>query len=345
MSSTSKTKDLTNFEQTHGLKMLLFVDADNQVVKGCYMVIEAGTPEELETVHYRQTNGLNGNVIYYYLNGTMSNGIAYVAGRPRHKIMQLPESEVMALKNGDGGRMVQGCTIHYIETGYTGCVYDYCHWYPTGYVGFPVCDNGGGSHVENDVDDGFEGGTPNEGGVSINSNVIPADPHMPGQDKDPVDPGKYMNCFNNIPNDGASFKVIVQVQEPVPGMRVNYGINGVGHTAITLMKKGNNGATITQTIGFYPAANKFSGPSKIVDNAKAGEAGNIDFTISMAFDLGSNSDAFGKIVAGVANPPAEYQLFGMNCTAFVVGACSLGGINLPSALNGVAGFYDPLNLV
>ena len=48
---------------------------------------------------------------------------------------------------------------------------------------------------------------------------------------------------------------------------------------------------------------------------------------------------------GISNPPTEYELLGMNCTAFVVGVCNLGGITLPNALNGVATFYDPLNLV
>lgn len=351
MSNTSPTRAADKFEQTHGLKLLLFVNAKGEVEKGCYMAIETSTAAELDNVHYKKAGSLNGNVIYYNLNGTMSNGIAYVSGKAQHRISYLPESEVMALKGGDGSRMVQGCSSYYIETGYYYCVFtpysENCGWQSTGYSSYTICDSNNTqlTLADENYGGGGGGGTSNEGGASQNSNVIPANPYMPGQDKNPQDPKKYMNCFNNISNDGASFKVIVQVQEPVPGMRINYGINGVGHTAITLVKKGNNGVTITQTIGFYPAANKFSGPSKIVDNAKAGEEGNVDFTISMEFDLGSNSDAFGKIVDGVANPPHEYQLFVMNCTAFVVGACSLGGINLPSALNGVAGFYDPLNLV
>jgi hypothetical protein len=46
-----------------------------------------------------------------------------------------------------------------------------------------------------------------------------------------------------------------------------------------------------------------------------------------------------------SSPPSTYELFGMNCTAFFVVACASGSITLPSALNGVAGISDPLNLV
>ncbi|WP_461788653.1 hypothetical protein [Pedobacter sp.] len=310
MSNISKTKEPTEFENTHGLKMLFFVEGNGKVAKGCYMAVEASTTAELAEVHYKNAGGLNGNVIYYKLDGTMSNGIAYVGGRARHRISYLPDSEMFAIKNGDGSRMAHGCTMRYIETGYYYCVFtpysENCGWQSTGYSGFPVCDNSGG-YVDNDVEQGFEGGSGDN--VNSSSNIIPLNPYLPGYDKSPIDPKKYANCFKNIQNAGATYKVVVQVQEPTPGIRLNYGVNGVGHTAITLIKKGSNGVTVSQTIGFYPSGNKFSSPSKMVDNAKkSDENNNIEFTVSMEFDLAGNVQAFNKILDGISNPPAEYEL-------------------------------------
>lgn len=175
MSATSKAKDPALFAHTHALKLLLFSNEKGEITKGCYMAIEASKAEEMISVHYKNAGTLNGNVIYYHLNGTMSNGIAYVNGKARHRVSQLPESEVMAQKNGDGSRALQGCTMVYIETGYMGCIgagsYTNCQWYSTGYAGFPVCDHGGGSHVEHDVEEDYESGAGGGGGSSGNGNA------------------------------------------------------------------------------------------------------------------------------------------------------------------------------
>jgi hypothetical protein len=206
-------------------------------------------------------------------------------------------------------------------------------------------NNSTDEHVESSGSYGGSSGQSNSG-----SYVIPENPYIPDQDKSAIDPEKYIKCFNNISNVGATYKVIVQVEEPLPGTRINWTpSNGVGHTAITIMKKGSDGVSITQTIGFYPAGStaseKLLGPSKIVDNAKIGDSNKLEFTVSMEFNLGNNTSAFDNILNYISSPPSTYELFGMNCTAFVVGACSSGNITLPSALNGVAGFSDPLNLV
>lgn len=190
-------------------------------------------------------------------------------------------------------------------------------------------------------DGGGSGGSGDGGENSSESNIIPEDLYMPGQDHPAINPKDYVKCFENIPDAGASYKISVQVQEPLENSDWNYGKNGVGHTAITLTKIGSNGESITQTIGFYPAGNKFEGPSKIVDNASDDP---ISFTIQMNFDLGSNGDKFDLILAYISNPPKEYKLLGMNCTAFVFDACNRGGIILPSPWSNIAGFMDPLNV-
>ncbi|MGN7988135.1 hypothetical protein ACTJKC_12390 [Pedobacter sp. 22226] len=190
------------------------------------------------------------------------------------------------------------------------------------------------------ADPGESGGS-GGGENASESNTIPEDPYMPGQDHEAINPKDYAKCFENIPDAGASYKISVQVQEPLENSDWNYGKNGVGHTAITLTKIGSNGESITQTIGFYPAGNKFEGPSKIVDNASNDP---ISFTIQMNFELGSNGDKFDSILDYISNPPKEYKLLGMNCTAFVFDACNSGGIILPSPWSNIAGFMDPLNV-
>ncbi|MCZ4225451.1 hypothetical protein [Pedobacter rhodius] len=179
------------------------------------------------------------------------------------------------------------------------------------------------------------GGDSGGDGGSAGSNTIPSDPYLPGQDHEAINPKDYTKCFANIPDAGATYKVIVQVLEPVPGTSLNYGfVNGVGHTAITLIKQGSNGIRVTQTVGFYPTTNPFHSPSKIVNNSNQ-----TDYTIRMIFDMGSNATDFNKILNGIENPPSDYDLLEMNCTVFVVGICSSGGISLPNALTtvGVAG--------
>jgi hypothetical protein len=173
--------------------------------------------------------------------------------------------------------------------------------------------------------------SPTVGSGSAGSYNIPDDPYMPGQDNVAIDPKKYTKCFESIPNAGATYKVIVQVQEPAPGTSFNWApSNGVGHTAITLIKQGSNGMRVAQTLGFYPADNKISGPSKMVDNSDQ-----TDYTIRMEINMGGNFTDFKKNLSGIESPPSTYELLGMNCTAFVVGVCSLGGITLPNAITTV----------
>jgi hypothetical protein len=182
------------------------------------------------------------------------------------------------------------------------------------------------------------GGDSSTGGIS-GTNVIPSAPYMPGQDHPAINPKDYIKCFENIPDAGASYKISVQVQEPFENSDWNYGKNGVGHTAITLTKTGSNGESITQTIGFYPAANKFEGPSKIVNNGN-----DMDFTIQMNFDMGTNDEKFNAILNYISNPPKTYGLMGVNCTYFINEACKKGDLVLPSAWSNIAGFMDPLNV-
>jgi len=171
---------------------------------------------------------------------------------------------------------------------------------------------------------------------------IPTDSEPPGQDNPSIDPEDYTDCFDNISNTGATFKVTAYVQEPSPGSGQHSGVNGVGHVAIGLTKTGSDGQSITQVLGFYPeGANifkEFSGPSKVVDNGDPDDP--MKYSVKMEFDMGNDATNFEKILNKVNNPPQEYHAFFDNCVRYVYDACKAGGISVP--LN-ISTIYVPTN--
>jgi hypothetical protein len=145
-----------------------------------------------------------------------------------------------------------------------------------------------------------------------------------------------MKCFQNIPDQGATMKVTVYVQEPWPGTTFNIGPNSVGHTAIGLTKT-NGGQTITQTVGFYPDAtgmSKMHAPSKIVNNG-----GDLEYNNSITYTVSAGD--FQKISDYIANPPPTYDLTSFNCTNFVYAACQKGNITLPDPYSTVGPATPP----
>lgn len=75
------------------------------------------------------------------------------------------------------------------------------------------------------------------------------------QDTDPaIDIAKYMKCFSNIPDAGATATIEIFVDIPVnsdPGKIFNWDLGSPGHSFIQL-KKQNGGQSVMQNIGFYP---------------------------------------------------------------------------------------------
>lgn len=226
-----------------------------------------------------------------------------------------------------------------------------CQWYDNNYIDAngelvvfsqQVCTydmddegDGGGS---------FDGGTGdfagNAGGGGGTAGQAPAAPTLPGENKPKVDPKKLMDCFGNIPDKGATFKVTVYVQQPWPGTSFAIGPNSVGHTAIGLTKT-NGSTSITQVIGFYPNAtglSKLHAPSKIVDNSS------LEFDSSITYNI--NATQFQQIINYTSTPPATYDLYTFNCTNFVYSACQRGNITLPDPYSIVgptgAGFSESM---
>jgi hypothetical protein len=221
-----------------------------------------------------------------------------------------------------------------------------CDWIDDNYIdgdgvvtiyAYQVCDyeiyddglDGGGGGGGAPSGDPLGGG----GGGGGSESTAPAPVDLPDQPKAPIDPKAFMNCFGILPDAGAKETITVYVQEPQPGLPFNFGVNSVGHTAISLTKT-SGGQTITQTVGFYPTSSKLAATgtsAKVVDNT------NLNYTVSVSYDV--LPFEFNAIANFIANPPSTYNLYTYNCTNFVYDACSKGDIILPDS-NGNMGMFQ-----
>ncbi|WP_139112879.1 hypothetical protein [Mucilaginibacter sp. PPCGB 2223] len=221
-----------------------------------------------------------------------------------------------------------------------------CDWIDDNYIdgegvvtiySYQVCDY---EIYDDGMDGGGGGGAPSGdplgsggGGGGSEASAPDAPVDLPDQPKAPIDPKAFMNCFGSLPDQGAKETITVYVQEPQPGLPFNYGVNSVGHTAISLTKT-VNGQSITQTVGFYPTSSKLAATgtsAKIVDNT------NLNYTVSVSYSV--LPFEFNAIANFIANPPSTYNLYTYNCTNFVYDACSKGDITLPDP-NGNMGFFQ-----
>lgn len=363
--TSSLINKVTDQEQRSNIRLIVLRDKlTDKVTNAVYMsIINDGTIMDLTKVQYKNANKLTGKILFYDLSGQFINGWHYTNGVIDQTIskstveayklsstskQQVGLQKLSSLRNDTKVSYIAlpdyDCYDELVPTYGVSCVgvdgYMNCSLYQNGSTYVTHCEyNGGGGGNEGGGITPGHGGGGNGGNVSSGTNTLPNDPYLPGQDHSPVDIKKFIKCFDNIPNSGATYKVIVQVLEPVPGTSLNYGlVNGVGHTAITLIKQGSNGLKVTQTVGFYPSSNPFSSPSKMVNNSDE-----TDYTIRMVFDMGGNSTDFNKILNGIANPPSQYTLLGMNCTAFVSNVCSLGGLSTPSPITTV-GVTPPITM-
>ncbi|WP_018615956.1 hypothetical protein [Segetibacter koreensis] len=91
----------------------------------------------------------------------------------------------------------------------------------------------------------------------------------------PIDVSKYLKCFSNIPDYGATCSIAILVDIPVddnPNSIFDFKQGATGHTFLQITKT-NGGQTVTQNIGFYPVTTwkmLFTEPvkGKFVDNSE-----------------------------------------------------------------------------
>jgi hypothetical protein len=115
-----------------------------------------------------------------------------------------------------------------------------------------------GSYDQNlDGSDGYSGGGGGSGGGSNGGpqQDPPIQIDYETQDAlDPIDLQKFINCFNAIPDNGATCSIEIFTDMPVdndPNKIFDFNSGSPGHVYIQL-KKSNGSQNVTQNIGFYP---------------------------------------------------------------------------------------------
>jgi hypothetical protein len=167
---------------------------------------------------------------------------------------------------------------------------------------------------------------PNEvsGGFSRGAGLIPS----PSLEVEPdyvnaipvVDIRKMFNCFDLVPNDGATFSIQLCADVPAnsnPDVSMNFsGTVNAGHVFLVVTKFGS-GVAVTQSFGYYPqsapsAWNPFSPlPAAIKDN----KGQEINASISMSM----NSTQFDAVkAAAITLSTQAYQLDKSNCTDYAL---------------------------
>lgn len=186
--------------------------------------------------------------------------------------------------------------------------------------------------------------------------AISVDEEM-AENKEKIDPKKYMDCFGNVPDAGATCTITISADIPVDGhpeILFDWSQGNPGHAFIELYKLGSNGALVSQNIGFYPSTGfKVLGGgdvnSKVVDNA--GHEYNARYTIPIS--VGQLQAAINQVNAYSGN---SYNMTNFNCVDFAIGvfnAATAGGISItkqqipgyptPNGSNTPQGLYNRIN--
>jgi hypothetical protein len=133
-----------------------------------------------------------------------------------------------------------------------------------------------------------------------------------------VDIRKMFNCFDQIPNDGASYSVQLCVDVPVNGNPAassnTSGINA-GHSFLVITKSGT-GISITQSFGFYPKSLSILDPFSTVSSAIKNNGGQeINGNLAMSI----STEQFNNLKAtAIELSTKQYSLDSWNCTDYAL---------------------------
>jgi len=145
---------------------------------------------------------------------------------------------------------------------------------------------------------------------------------IPGQEKEPIDLTKYLDCFGTNTND-ASYQLTVYVDEPISGSgATKFGFD-VGHAFVGLKKTWADGTTTEQVFGFYPAeySTGWVG-SKFSDN------GSSPYSVSVTFPVTAQQFTDASNAARYMTSEM-YNVVSQNCTDVVFYIFDATGIALP----------------
>lgn len=311
----------TDQKVKQGYRKIAFLKDLQGHIQACILEIipDALTYQREQTI---RTHDFTGKVFVYDQNYQLTGGTLFAGGKAIGRISpKRLAAAANTTKTPATTTQLPSFTLAFSQQ---------CEWIDDNYIdanegvviySYQVC-----TYIAED-NTGFSGGTGDYlgkgGGGGGTASSAPAVSNLPGETGPKIDPKKYMDCFGTIPDQGATMKVTVYVQEPWPGTSFNVGPNSVGHTAIGLTKT-NGSASITQVVGFYPDASGFAkihAPSKLVVNNL------LEYNLSITYSV--DATHFNQILNYISNPPPTYDLSNFNCTSFVYTACQSGGITLP----------------
>jgi hypothetical protein len=238
------------------IRLILFKDSiTNKIVAGCYMaIINNGAPKNLQTLHYKQIENLNGKVYYFNLNGHFSNGAYFLGGEVlkslgnHSTLINLTSKKLQSLGPPikDKEISVKSDCVTGIEIPIFGesCVgvegYMACTPYISGFEHIPTsCDgNIGESEGYANTRGSYVGG--GGGGVSITSTQLSesalAKATLVDDGKPKIeDIKKYLNCFDDG-KTAKSYTMTIYADQPIAGKNdafkvVLYPITGSGYSA------------------------------------------------------------------------------------------------------------------
>ncbi len=136
-----------------------------------------------------------------------------------------------------------------------------------------------------------------------------------------IDVNKYFNCFDNIPDAGATYSMKLCADIPVNNNE-NDLISGLhpGH-AFLIITKSNGSSSVSQTMGFYPTTsmNVFMLPvsSKLVDDGISGHEHEYNASILLPSISQSDFQTVKSTLINLASTK-DYDLNDYNCTNFAL---------------------------
>lgn len=136
----------------------------------------------------------------------------------------------------------------------------------------------------------------------------------------PIDIQQYINCFNNIPDAGATCSIEILADIPVdanPNLLFDFNNGSPGHTFIQI-KKSNGSQSAMQNIGFYPK----SGWKTILTNAPiAGKfVDNSEHEFNASFSMSLSPEQLRSTLTEILylSNFIQYDIDNYNCTDFAL---------------------------
>ncbi|MDJ1503561.1 hypothetical protein [Xanthocytophaga agilis] len=259
-------------------------------------------------------NNFSGIVTYYDWQENFQSGSSFRNGK-RTGTLSVADPSTRA---GSGCQMV---TITY----YTHvCIGNDCVSTKDYDIQYIECSTsgGGGGGSPLPINPTLGGGVPRPNQPLTLAHLKPRGFTIPGQDKQPIDLSKYLDCFWASSASG-SYQITVYVDEPEAGSgETKFGLN-VGHSFIGLKKTFADGTVIEQVFGFYPTEYTTDWV-----NAKFVNNGGSPYTVSATFSISAQQFLNASNAASYMTSEM-YSIETQNCTDAVFYIFDATGINLP----------------